>query len=93
MPALVVGTPVIWNIWSYSGSDFDISKISFAYACIWSDVAVGAPTTCASTMPWSSSGASSDCDMANITPSSPVRITPSTISTAHVSSSLCSTRR
>jgi hypothetical protein len=46
-------------------------------------VAVGAPTTCDSTMPWSSSGASSDCDILNISPSS-ATITPITISTGQV---------
>ncbi len=81
MPALIVGTPVIWNICLYSGAPRATLNTCCAYVCIWSDVAVGEPTTCDSTMPWSSSGASSDFDMTNMMPSSTNRITPITIST------------
>jgi hypothetical protein len=55
-------------------------------------VAVGAPTTCDSTMPWSSSGASSDFDILNITNSSAKTIKPKTIITGQVLSTLRSMR-
>ena len=51
MPWFTVGTPVSWNICSYSGSSLANSNICVAYTFICSAVAFGAPTIWPTTTP------------------------------------------